>query len=605
MAQHLKQPEGRHVKKAASGEQRAARRSNEQRAESREEFEVRSSEFEEAEYAESLEKREKRKEKREKGRGKKKLILPAVLLVLAAAVVLGGFLVTKSETILPNVTVRGIEVGKMTQEEAAAALKAGGWETVTGTPLEVSLLGKVPFEVDPVQAGAVLSSERAVKAAYAYGHSGNIFENLFSYVERLLSPIDVNEYNSGRKDDYLSAQIMQGLDSMNQYFGLEECRTDFENGELRTKKGWGQIVFDQENLKSAIYRALEAGQTKLEYSELTKELTMPDFAAIDAGLNKTAVDAKYSDDGKFEVIDETDACEFDVAEAEKLWTAAKAGDEVIIPMQVTKPETTGEMLRDRLFHDMLGAMSTRYTNSADTRCSNVRLCASKINESIVYPGEIWSYNETVGARTEEAGFLPAPAYVGLDSEETVKDEIGGGACQVSSTTYAATLFAFLETAERSCHIYPVNYMQLGIDATVTIPEDGQAVDFKFKNNKNYPVKIVAYTNETEEEKKLTVEIWGTLEEGDYMPTEFDASYSWNQDYDRFIEAAYADRAGYKIKLDHDVYTDPDPMGTGVLTSTQTWRRVYDGEGNLIEETIVNMPNPATGAPSMDQYHQHP
>ena len=547
------------------------------------------------------------------------IIILAVLIIFAGTGAFLGYKITSSDKTLPGTYVGNTDVSKLTKDEVISALKASGYDTRCKTPLTVTLVNAVDFDVDPVEAGAMLSLEDAADYALSYGHDGNIFSNLLTYVKGMFKTTDINDcYRpigksedlkaeavpySSVDNDYLSQQIMQGCDWMNEYFGIEEYYIDYYQQVLNIKKGHGQIDFDMDNLKAEIYCAIEEGKTSLNYDKVTKELTAPDFEAINNSLVKETTDAKYSDDGKFDVIDETDACDFDTDEALKMWNDAKIGENIAIPLTVTKAAVTGDELRERLFKDLLGAMSSRYTNSADNRCSNVRLCASKINEYILYPGEVFSYNTVVGKRTEEAGFLPAPAYVGLDSEETVKDEIGGGACQVSSTTYAATLFAFLETVDRTCHIYPVNYMQLGIDATVTIPDDGQEVDFKFKNNKNYPIKIVAYTEENETEKKLTVEIWGTLEDDDYMPLEFDASYSWTQDYDRFIEAAVDGREGYKIKLDHDVYTDVTDSGT--LTSTQTWRRVYDTSGNLVEEEIVNLPNPATGQPSMDQYYQHP
>lgn len=548
------------------------------------------------------------------------LIILIIVAVLIVGIVVAAFVVTNSDKNMPNLYVGDIDISQMTAEETAKALEDGGWEKTSTTDLDVSLLGVLDFEVNPVEAGVLLSSEDAANAAAQYGHGSNIFENLYLFAKGLFTKTDLNDLYTTINDDYIDGQIMQGLDYLNEYCGLEECTLDFENAELTTVKGWGQLDFDNQAMKDAIISTIKSGNREMTYSDLTKELEMPDFAKINDGLEKTTVDATYTDDGKFDVIDETDACEFDVTGAEKLWTQAAPGEKVVIPMTVTKAEVTGQQLRDQLYHDLLGTMTTRYTNSADERCSNVRLCASKINEVILYPGETFSYNETVGKRTEEAGFLPAPAYVGLDSEETVKNEIGGGACQVSSTLYAATLFAFLETVDRSCHIYPVNYMQLGIDATVTIPDDGQEVDFKFKNNKNYPIKIVAYTEENDEEKKLTVEIWGTLEDDDYMPVCFDASYLWSQDYCKTITPAQTGRDGYIIKLLHDTYTDASDSGT--ITSTQTHRLVYqvsdsiegadrdtvttyETDANLVEDTIVNLPNPATGEPSMDQYHQHP
>ena len=157
--------------------------------------------------------------------------------------------------------------------------------------------------------------------------------------------------------------------------------------------------------------------------------------------------------------------------------------------------------------------------------------------------------------------------------------------------------------ERTAHVYPVNYIQIGTDATVTIPEEGgNVMDMKFRNNKNYPVKIVAYTEETEELKTLTVEIWGTLEENDYMPVEFDntASYTWDLIYDRVIEPAYPNREGYKIKFETERYTFEDAMGAGRRTITH--REVFNSAGEKVLDEVLN-PMISTGY-AMDTYYNH-
>ena len=189
----------------------------------------------------------------------------------------------------------------------------------------------------------------------------------------------------------------------------------------------------------------------------------------------------------------------------------------------------------------------------------------------------------------------------------MKDEIGGGACQVSSTLYAATLFAFLETVERSNHYFPVSYMQIGTDATVTIPEEGGTVkDFKFRNNRNYPIKIVAYSTVDEENyiRELTFEIWGTLEDEDYMPVQFDNRNPWGWEYSGHvwdIEPAEPDRPGYTIKLTHEQWMYQDGVGMG--TATMTHRQVLDAEGNLVldEELNAFLPN---GQRALDVYYEH-
>ena len=183
----------------------------------------------------------------------------------------------------------------------------------------------------------------------------------------------------------------------------------------------------------------------------------------------------------------------------------------------------------------------------------------------------------------------APAYAGYGD---IKDEIGGGVCQVSTGVYAAALFSFLDISSHTCHIYPPNYIQLGMDATVSIPESGgRTIDLRIKNSKNYPIKIVGTCEETTDaasgkpRKYCTIEIWGTLEDDDYMPVEFDNSYSDIYDYDRVIDPAYENREGYKIKFTHEENEFEDDYGKGLRTLTH--RKVYDSSGTLVEDRIIN------------------
>ena len=523
-------------------------------------------------------------------------VVIVVIIAIISGGVFAGYKITKSEKNLPNVYVGDIDVGKMTAAQTAETLEQQGWEKRAATPLKVTTIGGQSFEVDPVRSGVVLSPEAAAEAAHSYGHGTNIIENLITYVKAVFSPVDVNAVSQNIADDYLNACIDKGIEAVGDYMGEDEYTVDAKAAVMTMKKGWKQIEFDKEAFKAAIVSALEKGGTELSYTELSKQLSSPDFDSIHKELEREPVDAYYSDDGRFEVTDEIVGCKFDVSQAEKIWDDAAPGDEIKIPLDIVWPEVTGEELRGRLYRDLLGAMTTKYPNSGENRRSNLRLATSKIDGMIMYPGDVFSYNEVVGQRTEEAGLLPAPAYVDGD----VKDEIGGGACQVSSTLYSATLFAFLETVERECHYFPVNYMQMGTDATVTIPEGGgRSIDFKFKNSRNYPIKLVGYCDN--DESTITFEIWGTLEDDDYMPVEFDSSYSWVYDFDRFIDPAYPDREGYKIKLTHETYGFEDDIGAGYRTLTH--RQVFDPDGNMIVDEITNS-KLSNGNYAMDTYYQH-
>jgi len=104
-----------------------------------------------------------------------------------------------------------------------------------------------------------------------------------------------------------------------------------------------------------------------------------------------------------------------------------------------------------------------------------------INNTLVWPGEVFSFNEATGPRTPERGYLPAPIILngGFDVG------YGGGVCQVSSTVYNAALLAKLPIIERHAHTKPVHYVPEGKDATVNYGY----LDMKFMNNRDGPLII--------------------------------------------------------------------------------------------------------------------
>ena len=116
---------------------------------------------------------------------------------------------------------------------------------------------------------------------------------------------------------------------------------------------------------------------------------------------------------------------------------------------------------------------------------------------ILSSGEIFSYNDTVGEQTAETGYKLANAT----QDGQIVQAYGGGICQVSSTIFAAALYANLDIKERWEHEYVSSYIDAGLDAAVA----WDMLDFKIGNDKKYPVRIdVAYTDDS-----LTVDIWGT------------------------------------------------------------------------------------------------
>lgn len=139
---------------------------------------------------------------------------------------------------------------------------------------------------------------------------------------------------------------------------------------------------------------------------------------------------------------------------------------------------------DNMFTNTLSTYSSNYNANNINRSNNLELATSKLNNVIVLPNEIFSYNQTVGDRSIATGFKEASIY----TSNGIETGIGGGVCQVSSTLYNAVLRANLDIVERRNHRYSVPYVPLGCDATVSY----DSIDFKFKNTRSYPIKIQAF-----------------------------------------------------------------------------------------------------------------
>ncbi|WP_088186254.1 VanW family protein [Desulfosporosinus sp. FKA] len=137
--------------------------------------------------------------------------------------------------------------------------------------------------------------------------------------------------------------------------------------------------------------------------------------------------------------------------------------------------------------DVLGDYTTYFNPQDAPRTQNVRLAANAINNYLIAPGKVFSYNKVVGERTEAAGYRPAYIFVG---QEEIKGD-GGGVCQDSSTLFQAVCEANLKVVERHMHSLPVSYVAKGQDATVAYG----LLDFRFQNDTKGYLLVSALTGE--------------------------------------------------------------------------------------------------------------
>jgi vancomycin resistance protein YoaR len=191
----------------------------------------------------------------------------------------------------------------------------------------------------------------------------------------------------------------------------------------------------------------------------------------------------------------------DVVSAARARGAVDAsGDAIVVeaPVATFAPRISSAFLKSLSIETVVAEYETFFGRGGDQqrRGKNIDNAAQKLDGLVISPGEMVSFNEVVGERSEANGFQK--------SWEIFKGEmvegVGGGTCQVASTFHAATLFAGFDVLERLPHSRPSAYIPLGLDSTVVFP----AVDLKVRNPHPFPVVVHAKT----EGNKLKVELLG-------------------------------------------------------------------------------------------------
>ena len=261
---------------------------------------------------------------------------------------------------------------------------------------------------------------------------------------------------------------------------------------------------------------------------------------------------------------------FLMKDAVKAFEAAKPGESVILTMCELEPQYTEESLKKELFCDVLASYDSPHSTYSNIRTHNLELAAAAVNGTIVRPGELFSYNETVGERTTEKGYGAAPVYVGGRTE----NQTGGGVCQVASVIFYCTIKADLEVVERWEHQYKPDYVPLGMDATVYWGD----LDYRFRNNTTHPIRIDASVS------------------GGYVHVAFIGTetkdYTCDLDYEI---TAYFDATTKTIDISPSMYNYAQYKGysEGEVIQTAydgcnvtTYRYKYDKDGNLIEKEVV-------------------
>lgn len=450
----------------------------------------------------------------------------AVAAVVVIAILLSVFLGGRSASdpydnrILNNVTIAGVNVGGMTKSEAVRAVRSVTNDTYTKEDMVIQLPDET-ITLSPDKTGAKLDVSAAVEAAFSYGRTGSLEDQKRDYEASLtgnhtiglLPYLGLNEEAIHGVLDAFSDKYSGRFTQSGYTLDGEQPPLDAENFSesnpcqtLVLTMGTPGLGIDMDDLFNRILDAYSLNQFLVTVSNVTTEST-PDPLDLDAIYQEfyIAPVGAVSDPQTYEVIPGTYGYGFDLEKAKALLEGAQYGDTVTVPFEYIAPENSGDGL---YFQDVLGSCETPHTNS-ENRNTNLRLACEALNGLVIKPGEVFSYNQSVGQRTTEKGYKPAPAWSG----NKLVDTVGGGVCQVSSTLYYCTLLADLEVVDRINHGFASSYIDLGMDATVS----WNTVDYKFKNTSNYPIKILAEVSDG----YVKMKIMGTDEKDYYIKMEYE------------------------------------------------------------------------------------
>ena len=167
----------------------------------------------------------------------------------------------------------------------------------------------------------------------------------------------------------------------------------------------------------------------------------------------------------------------------------------LVVISAAPERTTGEA-KAMGITGLVGAYETFY-GGVPNRIHNVQLVAHLIDDHFIAPGEEFSFNGTTGERTSDKGFLEAPVIINGE----LKTGLGGGICQVSTTTFNAAYDAGLSITERTNHALYISHYPLGRDATVNYPD----TDLKFENDTGHWLWLRTFVGSS----SLTVALYGT------------------------------------------------------------------------------------------------
>ncbi|WP_049043057.1 VanW family protein [Clostridium sporogenes] len=215
------------------------------------------------------------------------------------------------------------------------------------------------------------------------------------------------------------------------------------------------------------------------------------IGSIEKDINKEAENAKINvNKGSISIVDDKKGFKLEKDNLKKILYSKMDGKNLKDINEKAPVKTEEAKIKKKQLETVNSNISSYTTNygsiSSPQRANNIEISTKAINGTLLMPGESFSFNNTVGPRTEKRGYQGAPVIIG----NKIESGLGGGICQVSGTLYNAILKANINATERVRHTFPSTYVPIGMDATI----DYGNIDYKFKNTLKYPIYIEGITD---------------------------------------------------------------------------------------------------------------
>ena len=449
------------------------------------------------------------------------VVIVAILLFLST---IFAIINMNSEKIVNGVHVQGIDISKLTEQEALEKVKSK-IEEISKRDI-ILKYNDYTTSITPEQIEIKFNYEEAVKEAQNIGKTQNILIDNFNILKAniLKTNIKINtQYNEEILKDMIK-NISSELPG-----AVKESSYEINKKTLIITKGESGIYINSEKLEEDIINNINN-----QFVDNIEEIVIPiknkeaDPINIEKIYNEIYKEAKdaYIEENPFKLHVEEDGLDFNITMEEAKKIISEDKETYKIPLKINKAKVKTKDLGEKLFKETLSKYTTIYDAGNTSRSTNIAIAAKTINGTIILPGETFSYNKVLGNTTKEKGYRLGGAYV----NGKVVPAYGGGICQVATTLYNTVLYANLEIVERYNHSYSVSYVPASRDATVSYG----GKDFKFKNSRTYPIKLVASAKNgvisisfkgIKEEKEYDIEITSTT----LSTTPYKTTYQDNPD----------------------------------------------------------------------------